>query len=329
MGLNYRKHAFDPSIKEQLIELRKLDNWHCIVAVLYDYFVIAISIALSFISPWFYPITLLLIGSRQRALATVLHEAVHCCIAKSRKLNHFVGTFLSGYLIFQEYNTYRDTHVKQHHAYLGDPSKDPDYHYHLSEQIYMPRSGKAFLKRYILKPALLIKTGSYFWYMLKNRMKPSKKYLNSFLVMYTYWAVILGASYFFNILHYVVLFWLIPIVTTSAIIGWFNELSEHYPLVGKYNTDIHMTRNRFSHWLEHFIFNTHEENYHLIHHLYATIPFWNLKKAHEVLCQDPEYNRLNKKMGGIFWSNNDNPSLVQQLVSTPAINTDGTIQYEY
>jgi fatty acid desaturase len=131
-----QRYHFSKSIQDQLSELRGLDNWHGLIAAFYDYGVIAFGAALFYLSPWFYPLSILLIGSRQRAFATLLHESVHSCLAKSRFLNRLLGTYMSGYLIFQEYNTYRDSHVKRHHAFLGDKEKDPDYTYHLDEKIY-------------------------------------------------------------------------------------------------------------------------------------------------------------------------------------------------
>ncbi len=328
MGYMRQKYTFSKSIQDQLLALRGLDNWHGLVAAVYDYSVITVAIVLFCISPWFYPVSLILIGSRQRAFATLLHESVHSCLAKSRPLNRFLGTYLSGYLIFQEYNTYRDSHVKQHHAFLGDSQRDPDYHYHLDEKLYHYHGCFHFFKQYILKPILLLKTVSYLWYLVRFRMVPSRRYLKSFLAMFAYWALIIAVCAYFHVTLYLLLLWFIPLLTSSAIIGWFNELAEHYPLIGKHQVDLYMTRNRFSHWLEHFLCNTHAENYHLVHHLQATIPFWNLKKAHQILCQDPLYEDLNKKMGGIFLSNNDNPSLINKLLTEPAISRSGNVQYE-
>jgi fatty acid desaturase len=328
MGLMRQKYTFSKSIQEQLSQLRTLDNWHGLVGAFYDYGVIAFGVALFYLSAWFYPISVLLIGSRQRAFATLLHESVHLCLAKSRFLNRLLGTYMSGYLIFQEYNTYRDSHVKNHHAYLGDPEKDPDYQYHLDEKLYQYHGCFQFFKRFILKPLMLLKTTSYLWYLVRFRMVPSKRYLKSFAAMFTYWLAIIATCAYFHCTIDLLLLWFVPLLTSSAIIGWFNELAEHYPLIGKHHLDIHMTRNRFSHWLEHFICNTHAENYHLVHHLQAAIPFWKLKQAHQILCQDSLYAELNQTMGGIFVSNNKNPSLLQKLLSEPAVNQKGNVQYE-
>lgn len=323
-----KRYVFNQKIQEQLHSLRELDNWHGLVAAGYDYIVIACAVALFMISPWFYPISVILIGSRQRALATLLHESAHSCLAKSRFLNKILGTYMSGYLILQEFNTYRNSHVKQHHAYLGDSEIDPDYYYHLNEKLYEYHGRFKFFKDYILMPLVLTKTFSYLIYIIKSRMLPSRRYLRAFIDMYTYWLLIIGVCAYFEVTQYLLLLWVVPLLTSASIIGWFNEMAEHYPLVGKYDTDIYMSRNRFSHWLEHFLCNTHEEHYHLVHHLQASIPFWNLHKAHKILSQDSVYAKVNATMGGIFASKNENPSLISKLISMPVINHSGKVQYE-
>lgn len=322
------RYQFNSRIQQQLIKLRELDNWHCIFGVIYDYAIIALAFIIFHLQPWCYPISIILIGSRQRALATILHESAHLCIAKSRRFNKFVGTYLSGYLIFQEFGTYRDSHIKRHHAYLGDPNKDPDYQYHIEQELYAYKGCLGFFKQYILKPIFLLKAGSYFWYLIKHRMMPNRAHFKSYMEMFGLWAVILASCAYFNVLSDLLLLWMIPLVTTAALFGWFNELAEHYPLIGLYNNELYMTRNRFSHWLEHFLFNTHDEHYHLVHHLQATIPYWNLKKAHAIMLQDPEYAKINATMGGIFASNNSNPSLVRRFLMEPTITKYGHVQYE-
>jgi hypothetical protein len=47
---------------------------------------------------------------------------------------------------------------------------------------------------------------------------------------------------------------MVPYATAFLIIGRFIEIAEHYPLIGsnKGISDIHQTRNRFSHPIEAF-----------------------------------------------------------------------------
>ncbi|OGT42248.1 MAG: hypothetical protein A3F42_05170 [Gammaproteobacteria bacterium RIFCSPHIGHO2_12_FULL_37_34] len=328
MEYNRKRYRFDQSIQQELIPLRELDNWHCIIGTLYDYAIIAIAILLFYLQPWCYLLSVILIGSRQRALATLLHEAAHLCLAKHRHLNRFVGTYLSGYLILQEFDTYRDSHVKLHHAYLGDPSKDPDYQYHIQQKLYNYTGSLGFFRRYILKPLFLCQSGSYCYYLIKHRLIPKRKHLKNFLEMLVLWCVIIAVCYYFDVLNYLLLLWFIPLVSTSVVFGWFNELAEHYPMIRINNNELYMSRNRFSHWLEHFLFNTHNENYHLVHHLQASMPYWNLKKAHQIMRHDQQYAKWNENMGGIFASSNNQLSLVKRFLMNPVVNKQGDIQYE-
>lgn len=132
--------------------------------------------------------------------------------------------------------------------------------------------------------------------------------------MVIYWLLILGTLFYFGVLNYFLLYWLVPYFTSFMVIGWFIELAEHYPLVLTNKKTIYMTRNRFSHWIEAFFLSIHAENYHLTHHLQASIPYWNIGKAHKIMMEDETYREWNLQMGGVFFSANSNPPLIQDLL---------------
>jgi fatty acid desaturase len=78
MKREYKPYKFSLEIKSQLKELTKLDNWHGFLALLEDRLLILASILITSHVTWFfYPIALLVIGSRQRALTTLLHDSAH------------------------------------------------------------------------------------------------------------------------------------------------------------------------------------------------------------------------------------------------------------
>ncbi|MCV6639059.1 guanitoxin biosynthesis L-arginine gamma (S) hydroxylase [Candidatus Albibeggiatoa sp. nov. NOAA] len=309
MRKDITRHKFSDKIKKELKSLLVLDNWHCWLAFIEDVIVVSAAILITIHFSWyFYPLAILMIGSRQRALATILHESAHGAVAKNPTLNYIMGTFLSGYLIFQTMASYKKSHVHEHHAHFGDPEKDPDYKYALSEGLYENHTLSDFRKKFILSPLLLSKVPSYLHSLIVRRLFEEKNY-NELFAMLLFWGVIVSALAYAGVAEYLVLFWLVPYLTTFQIIGWFIELSEHYPLMEK-DTNIYMSRNRHSHPVELFFTGMHNENYHLIHHLFPTIPFWNLPKAHQVLMQDENYARHDRETGGIVWSNNTNPSIL-------------------
>ncbi|MBV9575357.1 MAG: fatty acid desaturase family protein [Gammaproteobacteria bacterium] len=304
MDFERSRYHFDDKISKELAVLYKLDNWHGLIAITIDYLVIATAVGSAIYIHWLYPVAWLIIGSRQRALATILHESVHYSLAKNKTLNYVLGTFFSGYLIFQSFSLYSVSHIKKHHAYLGDKELDPDYKYHLNLNLYQSTNKKLYSNNF---RAVFF---TYFSYLLKNRMGifVSK---NKDAVIGRYYLMMLFISFFyFGYLKYAVIFWFVPMISSFLMIGWFLELSEHYPMVHYNNVDLYMTRNRFSHWIEAFFFSIHNENYHLIHHLKPRLPFWNMRKAHQILMQDTNYRKINQTMGGVLISSNKSAPVI-------------------
>ncbi|SRR5579883_492017 len=311
----YKKYKFAHSIQKEIKTLAKLDNWHGIQALLEDYFLILTSILLTYYIGWyFYPLAVLIIGARQRALATLLHEASHNTLARNKYLNFVLGTFFSGYFILQTFTGYRKSHVYYHHRYLGHPILDPDFYFHISEGLYNHENSIGFYKKNIIMPLFLVKVPKYLHALIQQRLLVKESQHAETIFMCLYLLMITILFWLLNCQNIIVLFWIIPYLTTFQIIGWFIELSEHYPLVGNNDIDIYMTRNRQSHWLEGFFLSIHNENYHLDHHLNPSTPFWNLPQAHKIRLRDSNYAKLNQSTGGIFISANDFPSILKRLV---------------
>ncbi|MBD2510739.1 fatty acid desaturase family protein [Nostoc muscorum FACHB-395] len=315
MKREYEQYKFSLEIKSQLKELTKLDNWHGLLALLEDSLLILTSILIIIHVTWFfYPIALLVIGSRQRALTTILHDSAHGVLAKNKLLNLVLGTFCSGYLIFQQMIPYKKSHCSEHHSHLGNPELDPDFKFYLEEGLYCVQSSKDFLVKHIIKPLLLFKVPQYIFYLVKYRLFGKGCNLYETIIMLAYLLTIVSASVWLGFWDELILFWLVPYITVFQVLGYFIEVSEHYPLVGKNTVDLYMTRNRFSPWYEAFFTSMHNENFHLIHHLMPCIPFWNLPLAHKVLLADANYSKHNSLTGGIFFSSKDTPSIVSSFI---------------
>ena len=307
-------HQFTTEINKKLQHLSLSDNWHSLVAVSCDFFIIFGAIFLGKILWVFYPFSILVIASRQRGLASILHDAVHNRAAKWRSLNNFIGRYLSGYLIFQSFKAYRKSHVVLHHGFLGDYRKDPDYQFYIELGLYNNLSRKKFFWNYVISPLILLKTITYLRYLLKYRTESFAKNPKELIIMITYWLSIIFFIYFLGYSVDFFLYWIIPYFTVFPVIGYIVEVAEHYPLVGSNSQIIYSARNRFSYWIESLFLSIHNENYHLTHHLRPGIPFWNMRKAHKIMLQDKIYREINKKFGGIFISSNNNQALFPALI---------------
>jgi len=305
---------FSKTIMDELKPFARSNNYHWFFAIFKDYcqILIAIGASLYFQNIIVYLIAILFIGSRQRALATLLHDSAHRVLCKSQRLNDFVGKYLSGYLIFQSFKTYVKSHVILHHNYLGNEDKDPDYQHYLASGLFVCQSKFSFFIKHLIFPFLLSKTPLFISYLVRNRLGTVKDKEVKFIILY--WLAIFSIFATTETLDILFLYWIIPLITSFPLIGWFIEMAEHYPIITN-KSDLYKSWNRFSSKLELFLTGMHNENYHLTHHLMPDIPYYNIKKAHEIMLWDSSYKEINEKMGGIFLSANDNPSLWLKIYS--------------
>lgn len=163
---------FNDDLIEELNQLSDLNNYRGIIAVASDWIVIFAIIVLSlyFDNVLLYILAVVIIGTRQRALATILHESAHRVLAKNTKINDVLGKYFSGYFIFQTFQKYAKSHVILHHNYLGKKNKDPDYDYYIESNLFEEATKRRFVKKHLILPLFFSKTPSFVNYLLKNRL---------------------------------------------------------------------------------------------------------------------------------------------------------------
>lgn len=291
--------TFQRSIRDDLRPLMRLDNWHGPLAVLADYLVIAAAVLAGVRWPVALPLCVLVIGCQQRALASLMHESCHKTLTRHRRLNNALGKWAAGLPIFQSHAAYLDSHVLRHHVHLGNPDLDPDYRQYVASGLFDVRDRLDFIL-HLARTLLLLNLPAYVRYLVVNRLsaiwrRPDEA--AGLLLVHAGLAAVLTAvagpfGYF--------IFWLLPLLTSFQIVGWISEISEHYPYVRMAKSPIDMTRNRFPRWIERCFIGHHGDNYHLLHHLFPGIPFWQLPAAHQVLLRSTAYARANESAGGIF-----------------------------
>ncbi|QFT33961.1 Fatty acid desaturase [Labrenzia sp. THAF82] len=306
------KHRFSDEIVDELVPLTKIGNWRIVLLVAEDYVIIGFCIALCLSVSWlFYPLAWLVIGSRQRGLANIMHAAAHGTAACHPAWNYMVGTVFAGYLVGQQFVRYIQTHVVRHHGMFGTESADPDYRQQIELGFYLIKNPRQFYNKFVRNALLGLMIPKYILYIVKDRFLSFRESgfpeVRSIVtaqqdrIFFTIqWLVILTASVYFGFFWILIAFWIVPLFTSAMIIGWFIELSEHFPLMESGEKDIYMSRNRQGNFIEHFLAGVHNDDYHLEHHLNPRIPMWNLKKASKIRAKDPEYQRWNKSCAGIF-----------------------------
>lgn len=315
-----RKHKFSAEIRAKLKALCKSkSDFDGVMAFATDAVLIGGSIAATFVSPWMYPLSALIIGTRMRGLATILHEASHMTLCRTRRLNKAVG-YVSGWSVFQTFHAYKASHVEEHHLFLGDEERDPDLINYVNQGLFETPPSQLFT-RHLLPLVLGLKSYTNLKNLVKDRLLP-KDWANlprsgkvEYLGFTAFWALVLGGLAGSGYLWAFALFWMVPYLTVFQAVNWLIELSEHFPLIKLFDTELHVTRNRRGGGLENFFTGTHGENWHLVHHVHAGIPFGKLKEAHEIMMGDPVYAAANARSGGLFVKGPDGEPSILSLMA--------------
>lgn len=307
-------HIFTPEIQLQLMQLSKKDNWHGILAIFETYAMIAIAImvgeTLPNYTPWyldglFYLTSWIIIGTRQRGLATLLHEASHRALARNRFLNNALGTVFSGWLILQIGKTYFLSHVMAHHRYTGDGQDDPDTYQYVLQKL-ISQNPDTFILRNMLAMLIGAKSLAQLPYVIRDRLVPDnwaeatpahKWEIFGFIL---FWGAMLTGLVYLGWIDEFLIYWVIPYLTVFPAVGWLIETSEHFPLAWFHDQAVFATRNRDGNAFERFLTGVHSEGWHLVHHLRPGIPFWNQRKAHKIMLGDPDYAASTARYGGLF-----------------------------
>lgn len=332
-GARYTVYRFPPDVLRDLRELNRPDNWHVAAAWLRDaIWITACVLACVWVSPWLYPVAVLVIGARQRGTSTLLHDCAHGVGIADKRLQMLFGTVLTAYPIFQKHYAYKVSHVLTHHPKLGSPQEDPDLRFFIEQGAYRRGSSGAYVRRVVLMPLLGSQTWAYIRYLFRNRyhvitgvkerpappspVQQRKQQLDRF-AFYAFWAVVIAAAWSGGWLLGLFLFWVVPYLTSFQILGWYIELSEHTPLVRDTTVDLYMTRNRKSRTWEKLLTGIHNDNYHLEHHLDPRTPFYHLPKARLIRLRDPNYAAVDQAFGGLFTRGpQGQPSAISAIVTS-------------
>jgi fatty acid desaturase len=300
-----RRHRFAKPLLAQVRQCFESDNWHGPLEVLEHWLVVLAATATALLA-WSkaplavalvtYVVAVFLIGGRQRALAGALHMASHGALMRSRLAGRLLGTLASGYLVLQSYTGYRSSHVINHHGFLGNPQRDPDYMHYMRSGLCGNNMSPAALRRYFTTLPRPRATMAYVGYLLRHRVLNKDEHLAETTVRLAYLASISGLLIWLGWGWPLIAFWIVPLVSTQVWIGAVAELVEHYPLIETApRLDIHVSRNRDCGPLANFLLGEHPgEGYHLVHHLFPKVPIWRLKEVHLILLQDPNYAALRR-----------------------------------
>lgn len=288
--------------KETLKQLRRLyakDDWHGALAIAGDWLQI-LAAAAAILHGWgrfdaiVTIVATLVVASRQRALEHLLHEASHYHLFKTPRLNT-IGTLLFvAFPNFDSLSEYRGTHLQHHRSLGGDDDPDLAAYRRLGVD-RLPVDRKTFVVHFVLWNSVrvpVVTLRDHVRRMLGVFDEPVGHRVARYAFLCTavplaLWAIgPAGLAWC----------WLVPRLVVMPIIRYFGEMSKHGGLI-RNDDPLQKTRNRFPSFVERYLASAHNDNYHLLHHLFPGIPFYNLPKAHAILMREPAYACAHQTVG--------------------------------
>lgn len=290
------KDDFRRALPAELVQrLSRVPGWRSAWSVLQEFLVLAVLLAaaLAWWTPWVVIPCVLLIGTRQHALFVLAHEAAHYRLFEPRWLNELAGR-LCATLPGLSMRTYRVIHRLHHNNLYTE--LDPDTALHGG----YPR-GKAYLIKKLLKDLGGLTAWKTYAYFLggapalntetKLAVRPlddtsgklrdeARRDRNA--VIFFHAAALALFAWSGLLLQYLVL-WILPLITVVQAILRLRAIAEH-GATSDFSSPLTAARtNVVPRWLAWLIF-PHHVNYHIEHHLYASVPHHHLPELHRELA---------------------------------------------
>ena len=284
--------------REVVQRLTRRSPWRATLSVLHDVLVLALAISLGL---YFWPnplvllFSVLVIGTRQHALFVIAHDAAHYLLYDNRLLNDVVGrtcAMLQGLSMC----TYRVIHRMHHNNLYGE--LDPDTALHGG----YPR-GRAYLVKKLLKDLSGLTAWKTYAYFLGGapalntqtnvalrplddtsaKLKAEARTDRNMVIAF-HLAVLAVMAWSGYLVQYLVL-WVLPLVTVVQAILRLRAIAEHGATTDFTSPLTAARTNLAPAWLEWLIF-PHQVNYHIEHHLYASVPHYNLPALHREMVKN-------------------------------------------
>jgi fatty acid desaturase len=297
--------------QSELSKLTTKSNWRNWPYLAEDWIVIAVAILLSqyagldsLLGVIGYVAALVLIGSRMRGLMNLVHQGSHGVLFANERLNKWATRLLAAWPLAVSLQAYKNDH-DSHHTHLGDAESDPKVLTYEKRGLLQPVAGRlAFVRDHVVKPIMLRWAVANVVGALRGKGERAMRVLTLGVALGIAFA--LGRSLIF------VEYWIVPFLTTFQIIRYWGEGAEHSGL--DQSDPFTATRSWTAALPVRWLIAPHTDHFHLVHHLQARIPHYNMAEAHRILMHGIQaYAAAHHCDGFLFAHRPDTPSVMQDM----------------
>ena len=279
--------------KEELKVKRKKRDWINVVSISLNWLQIIAAMALFFYFPnvLTFLLSVVVIGSRQFALAVLAHDGAHNLLFFNEKINDFASQWFCAFPLFSDNRPYRPYHLAHHR--FTESENDPDLSLSapfpitkasFRRKVIRDLTGQTGFRRYsIALKSIFSSEADNFAGRIKKISDKISGFFISNLVIFSLIAIFSHWSIYF-------LLWWIPAFTYYSLIVRIRNIAEHSVTPG--DTNLNNTRTTKASLLTRYLLVPHHVNFHLEHHLFTNCPWYNLPKVHEMLKGEPLRDKM-------------------------------------
>lgn len=267
------------------------------------------------------PVSFVLIAGLQSHLAILLHEGAHYLLHPNRKVNDMLAD-LCGMPLLTTCRNYRAYHLA-HHEHCGDLQKDPErltyaamgYHYRPHNRF------RDFAK--MLAQDLLGVSAVRFLLAMNRYLKTDPE--RPLLTARDVWRLIafvcapLSLAAAFGLFAEVLLLWCLPLFTLSFLLLKLHGMGEHTGETGP--TEFQRSWHHQPHPVVDFFIYPIRSGFHVAHHLYPNVPWYNMKSFHNQLMQVKEWEAQQEPLNSDGFFVGRNP-IFQRMIYGSATRKD-------
>ena len=265
-------------------------------------------------------IAILMLAGRQLGLSILVHECGHRSLFTTRKLNDICGHWLAGYPVFLDMDKYAKGHLVHHRTAGTEQDPDlPNYrNYPISREsfyrkVWRDLSGQTAIKLIgsLVKSGQDQRSHSTRKTAASGDQKANPVLRNSLLVNA---ALLLLLTVLAHPALY--LLWVIAYMTVYMLVLRIRQIAEHADVPDLFDLDPRKnTRTTYTNPLTRLLIAPNFVNYHLEHHILASVPAYHLKRMHHLLKQRGAYE--DTPLGSGYWQ------IIQQVTQTSPTATMG------
>lgn len=207
---------------------------------------------------------------------TPLHEAVHRNIsgrhAPLRWLEIVIG-HVSGFVLLAPYPGFERLHL-HHHQHTNDPVEDPDY------WVKTDKPWMVLLRAMAIQPA-------YIWHLHRLATDPAgRRAFREEMIYLAIYGIILASAFQTGIASELLLLWVLPGYIGVVLCPLFFDWPVHHPheKQGRYVDSAILLFPKPIKLIADLAFCGH--TYHLMHHLYPRVPFYDYGTAYYALANE-------------------------------------------